>query len=73
MAKACSDFRPIKIQILISILMNTQKILHLSLFLLSLALAISCRKGEETIDELQKDAVNEIIAGAEVFGAPKAR
>ena len=42
------------------------------LLLLLLALQSSCRKGEETIDDLQKDAVNEIIAGGEVIPAPKA-
>jgi hypothetical protein len=51
--------------------MNTRNILQMTLVLLFLVLA-SCRKGEETIDELQKDAVNEIIAGGEIFGAPKA-
>lgn len=52
--------------------MNTRNILQMTLVLLFSVLATSCRKGEETIDELQKDAVNEIIAGGEIFGAPKA-
>lgn len=54
--------------------LNKQKmnssVLHC--ILLIVLLLAACRKGENTIDELQKDAVNEIIAGGEIFYAPEA-
>lgn len=41
------------------------------LFFILIFLTIGCQKGEETIEELQKDAVNEIISGGEVMVAPE--
>jgi hypothetical protein len=51
--------------------------MKLSLYSLALAAVFitavfACRKGENTIDELQKNAVNEIISGGDVIIAPKA-
>ncbi|MCB0669288.1 MAG: thiol-activated cytolysin family protein [Saprospiraceae bacterium] len=46
-------------------------ILNYLTFSVLLILSIGCRKGESTIEELQKGAVNEIIAGGEVFTTPE--
>ncbi len=42
------------------------------IILIYILTSLGCRKGEETIADLQQDAVNEIIAGGEVIPAPKA-
>ncbi|MCB0688454.1 MAG: thiol-activated cytolysin family protein, partial [Saprospiraceae bacterium] len=38
----------------------------------AISILFACRKGENTIEELQKDAVNELISGGEVFKQPEA-
>lgn len=47
-------------------------IINIHPILILIVLATGCRQGADTIDELQKDAVNEIITNGDVHHAPEA-